>query len=76
MVDLAAQGGGRCQRVSLPVYHRDLGLFLGYRQVRVARALLELLLTHASPPGLHAGQIDPNSGRHLGNSPKPSRTSP
>jgi hypothetical protein len=34
----------------------------------VARALLELL-THASPPGLHAGQIDPNSDRHLGNSP-------
>jgi hypothetical protein len=33
-----------------------------------ARALCERLLSHASPLGLYAEEIDPRSGRHLGNS--------
>jgi GH15 family glucan-1,4-alpha-glucosidase len=35
-----------------------------------ARSLLELMLSHASPLGLYAEQIDPHSGRHLGNFPQ------
>jgi GH15 family glucan-1,4-alpha-glucosidase len=35
-----------------------------------ARELLELLLTHASPLGLYAEQLDPRSGRMLGNFPQ------
>jgi alpha,alpha-trehalase len=35
-----------------------------------AKELLELLLTHASPLGLYAEQIDPHTGRHLGNFPQ------
>jgi GH15 family glucan-1,4-alpha-glucosidase len=35
-----------------------------------ARELLELLLTHASPLGLYAEQLEPRSGRHLGNFPQ------
>ena len=35
-----------------------------------ARALCERLLTYASPLGLYAEEIDPHSGRHLGNFPQ------
>jgi GH15 family glucan-1,4-alpha-glucosidase len=35
-----------------------------------ARALCEKLLSFASPLGLYAEEIDPNSGRHLGNFPQ------
>ena len=35
-----------------------------------ARALCERLLSHASPLGLYAEEIDPRSGRHLGNFPQ------
>ena len=35
-----------------------------------ARALCERLLSHASPLGLYAEELDPVSGRHLGNFPQ------
>ena len=35
-----------------------------------ARALCEKLLSYASPLGLYAEEIDPHSGRHLGNFPQ------
>ena len=35
-----------------------------------ARALCERLLSHASPLGLYAEELDPASGRHLGNFPQ------
>ena len=35
-----------------------------------ARALCERLLSHASPLGLYAEEIDARSGRHLGNFPQ------
>jgi GH15 family glucan-1,4-alpha-glucosidase len=35
-----------------------------------ATALLERLLSHASPLGLYAEELDANSGRHLGNYPQ------
>jgi len=35
-----------------------------------ARALCERLLSHASPLGLYAEQLDPTTGRHLGNFPQ------
>lgn len=35
-----------------------------------ARALCEKLLNYASPLGLYAEEIDPRSGRHLGNFPQ------
>ena len=35
-----------------------------------ARALCERLLSHASPLGLYAEEIDSRSGRHLGNFPQ------
>src|SRR5260221_14705766 len=35
-----------------------------------ARELAEKLLSFASPPGLYAEEIDPRSGRHLGNFPQ------
>ena len=41
-----------------------------------ARALCEKLLCLASPLGLYAEEIDPATGRHLGNFPQGSRTSP
>jgi GH15 family glucan-1,4-alpha-glucosidase len=34
-----------------------------------ARALCERMLAHASPLGLYAENLDPYSGRHLGNFP-------
>jgi GH15 family glucan-1,4-alpha-glucosidase len=37
---------------------------------RRARALCERLLSHASPLGLYAEELDPVSGRHLGNFPQ------
>ena len=39
-------------------------------EVRKARALCEKLLSYASPLGLYAEEIDPRSGRHLGNFPQ------
>jgi alpha,alpha-trehalase len=39
-------------------------------EVARARALCEKLLAHASPLGLFAEEIDPHSGRHLGNFPQ------
>jgi hypothetical protein len=39
-----------------------------------ARALCEKLLSHASPLLLYAEEIDPHSGRHLGNFPRHSHT--
>jgi alpha,alpha-trehalase len=35
-----------------------------------ARQLCERLLSHASPLGLYAEELDPRSGRHLGNFPQ------
>ena len=35
-----------------------------------ARDLCERLLSHASPLGLYAEELDPRSGRHLGNYPQ------
>jgi GH15 family glucan-1,4-alpha-glucosidase len=35
-----------------------------------AAALLERLLSHASPLGLYAEELDADSGRHLGNYPQ------
>ena len=35
-----------------------------------ARALCERLLSMASPLGLYAEELDPNTGRHLGNFPQ------
>ncbi len=39
-------------------------------EVRRARDLCEKLLSYASPLGLYAEEIDPRSGRHLGNYPQ------
>jgi GH15 family glucan-1,4-alpha-glucosidase len=39
-------------------------------EVERARALCEKLLSYASPLGLYAEEIDPRSGRHLGNFPQ------
>jgi GH15 family glucan-1,4-alpha-glucosidase len=39
-------------------------------EVARARALCEKLLSYASPLGLYAEEIDPHSGRHLGNFPQ------
>jgi len=39
-------------------------------EVNRARALCERLLSHASPLGLYAEELDPVSGRHLGNFPQ------
>jgi alpha,alpha-trehalase len=39
-------------------------------QVRRARDLCDKLLSYASPLGLYAEEIDPRSGRHLGNFPQ------
>jgi alpha,alpha-trehalase len=39
-------------------------------EVKRARALCEKLLSYASPLGLYAEEIDPGSGRHLGNFPQ------
>jgi GH15 family glucan-1,4-alpha-glucosidase len=39
-------------------------------EIRRARALCEKLLSYASPLGLYAEEIDPRSGRHLGNFPQ------
>jgi len=39
-------------------------------ELRRARALCERLLGVASPLGLYAEEVDPNSGRHLGNFPQ------
>jgi GH15 family glucan-1,4-alpha-glucosidase len=39
-------------------------------EVDRARALCEKLLSYASPLSLYAEEIDPNSGRHLGNFPQ------
>ena len=39
-------------------------------EVRRARDLCEKLLSYASPLGLYAEEIDPRSGRHLGNFPQ------
>ena len=39
-------------------------------EVRRARQLCEKLLNYASPLGLYAEEIDPRSGRHLGNFPQ------
>ena len=40
------------------------------RQPERARELCEKLLSYASPLGLYAEEIDPRSGRHLGNFPQ------
>jgi GH15 family glucan-1,4-alpha-glucosidase len=39
-------------------------------EVERARDLCERMLSHASPLGLYAEEIDPRSGRHLGNFPQ------
>ena len=39
-------------------------------ETRRARELCERLLSHASPLGLYAEEVDPRSGRHLGNFPQ------
>jgi alpha,alpha-trehalase len=39
-------------------------------ELKRARALCEKLLSYASPLGLYAEEIDPRSGRHLGNFPQ------
>lgn len=39
-------------------------------EVERARALCERLLSHASPLGLYAEELDPVTGRHLGNFPQ------
>jgi len=39
-------------------------------ELRRARGLCEKLLSFASPLGLYAEEIDPHSGRHLGNFPQ------
>jgi GH15 family glucan-1,4-alpha-glucosidase len=39
-------------------------------ETKRARALCEKLLSYASPLGLYAEEIDPRSGRHLGNFPQ------
>jgi GH15 family glucan-1,4-alpha-glucosidase len=39
-------------------------------ELRKARSLCEKLLSYASPLGLYAEEIDPRSGRHLGNFPQ------
>jgi GH15 family glucan-1,4-alpha-glucosidase len=39
-------------------------------EVRRARDLCDKLLSYASPLGLYAEEIDPRSGRHLGNFPQ------
>ncbi|MFN2615555.1 MAG: glycoside hydrolase family 15 protein [Thermoleophilaceae bacterium] len=39
-------------------------------EVERARALCERMLSHASPLGLYAEEIDPRTGRHLGNFPQ------
>ena len=39
-------------------------------EVRLARDLCDKLLSYASPLGLYAEEIDPRSGRHLGNFPQ------
>jgi len=39
-------------------------------EVRLGRDLCDKLLSHASPLGLYAEEIDPRSGRHLGNFPQ------
>jgi len=39
-------------------------------EVKRARALCEKLLSYASPLGLYAEEIDPRSGRHMGNFPQ------
>jgi alpha,alpha-trehalase len=39
-------------------------------EIKRARALCEKLLSYASPLGLYAEEIDPRSGRHLGNFPQ------
>jgi GH15 family glucan-1,4-alpha-glucosidase len=41
-----------------------------------ARELCEKLLSFASPLRLYAEEIDPRTGRHLGNFPRRSHTSP
>jgi GH15 family glucan-1,4-alpha-glucosidase len=39
-------------------------------EISRGRDLCEKLLAHASPLGLYAEEIDPRSGRHLGNFPQ------
>jgi alpha,alpha-trehalase len=39
-------------------------------EIERGRALCEKLLSHASPLGLYAEEIDPRTGRHLGNFPQ------
>jgi GH15 family glucan-1,4-alpha-glucosidase len=39
-------------------------------ELRRARELCEKLLSHASPLGLYAEELDPRTGRHLGNTPQ------
>ncbi len=39
-------------------------------EVKKARALCEKLLSYASPLGLYAEELDPRSGRHMGNFPQ------
>ena len=39
-------------------------------EVVPAKALCERLLSHASPLGLYAEELDPVNGRHLGNFPQ------
>jgi GH15 family glucan-1,4-alpha-glucosidase len=39
-------------------------------EVERGRALCEKLLSYASPLGLYAEEIDPRTGRHLGNFPQ------
>jgi alpha,alpha-trehalase len=44
--------------------------FVEIGEIERARDLCERMLSHASPLGLYAEEIDPRSGRHLGNFPQ------
>ena len=47
-----------------------MSAFVEISELTDATALCEKLLSYASPLGLYAEEIDPLSGRHLGNFPQ------